>query len=100
MKTQPELEKVMKYIASVKWQFAKTMSAFPHWYTIRNWNPDKEKSFEHFVSFIRANGYANKFGKATYTYFNVEGFSYWTMGAPVEITTVINRAVVVDSKGV
>lgn len=63
----------------------------PHEYTLRKkWLSDDE--FDYFVAYIRENGYKQKFGKVTYIYLNVDGYCYWSMGAPIEKTILINRA--------
>ncbi|HLC43531.1 MAG TPA: hypothetical protein VJK08_00140 [Patescibacteria group bacterium] len=85
-------EEIKDYIASVKWQFAKTMSAIPHEYTVAEWNPGKKDLFETFILCIRENGYKNVFYGKEYMYFDVDGYKYWTMGNPLEETTLINRA--------
>jgi hypothetical protein len=36
-------------------------------------------------------GYDGKFGRRAFRYVNVDGYRYWTMGAPAGETTVINR---------
>jgi hypothetical protein len=54
------------FVARAPWRFAKTMSHIPHEYTVR--------------------------GQTTYTYLNIDGQRYWTMGAPLEATVIINRA--------
>lgn len=45
-----------KYIDEVRWQFAKTMPQWPHWYTVRAWRPDLEAEFEAFSRLIRRRG--------------------------------------------
>lgn len=71
--------------------FAKTMPEMPHWYTKReHW--DDARDFEECVRFIRANGYKEKFKKATYIYLVIGEYKYWTMGYTPERTTIINRA--------
>lgn len=73
-----------------KWIFAKTMPKIPHEYTLRkNWGNDSD--FVDVVNFIRSYGYVEHFAGRPYTYLDVNGFSYWTMGAPVSETTLINR---------
>ena len=47
------LDEARVYIASVRWQFAKTMPQWPHEYTVRVWPPDLEHSFFAFVRLIR-----------------------------------------------
>ena len=68
----------------------------PHYYTLRNdWD---DKDFVDFVLYIRENGYVEKFNNQPYTYLNLNGYKYWTMGAPVNYdngdpcTILINRA--------
>jgi hypothetical protein len=78
------------FIARAPWRFANTMSHIPHEYTVRGQTPDDE--FDQFVRLIRRIGYERRFGTTTYTYLNIDGHRYWTMGAPLEATTIINRA--------
>lgn len=87
-----DIERARKYIASVRWQFAKTMSNNPHEYTVREWNKDKESEFIWFVEAIREFGVQEKFYKATYSYFTIDTWKYWTMGSPIDKTIIINRA--------
>ena len=94
-KTEEEkmtLEQMLEYVRSVPWVFAKTMVETPHEYTLRRASPDREAEFEAAVMFIREHGYKAKFGRTTYTYFDIDGWQYWTMGAPVASTILINRA--------
>jgi hypothetical protein len=78
------------FVARAPWRFAKSMSEIPHEYTVRGQTPDDE--FNEFVLMIRRVGYKRRFGKTTYTYLNIGGHRYWTMGAPLGETTIINRA--------
>lgn len=71
---------------------AKYKSA-PHAYTLLEASPDPEE-FLWAVQFIRDHGYGKNFWKKIFIYFDFEGYSYWTMGAPIEETILINRAVV------
>jgi hypothetical protein len=86
------------YIAAVPWQFAKTMPQWPHEYTVREWRPDLEQTFLEFVQLIRSDGTVKPWPRAAarprchHTYLSVDRWEYWTMGAPVTETTVINRA--------
>ena len=53
-----------------------------------------KQSFEQAVAFIRANGERRMFeptGRSS-VYFDIDGRQYWTMGAPIEETIIINRA--------
>lgn len=87
-----DLSRVRQYVANVRWQFAKTYAeTAPHEYTVRQWDWDASDDFSFMVVAIRQHGYVKKFWGKPYTYFELDGFKYWTMGAPVDETTVINR---------
>ena len=87
-----DAERIKNYIDSVKWKFAKSMPKSPHEYTVKTWDPEKENEFIWFVLFIRENGYKKKYGSVVYTYYNFDGWQYWTMGNEIKITILINRA--------
>ena len=95
--THDELE---QYIAGSRWQYAKTMPEHPHEYTIKKWAPTRQAEFEAAVMFIREHGYKKKWTNSatgrtyTYTYYNVGKHCYWTMGAPLDQTILINRALI------
>lgn len=87
-----DLAAVEAYIASVRWQNAKTFEKFaPHEYTIRKWAPELEEMFEAVVVFIREHGYTQKWHGRSFTYLDVGPYKYWTMGDPVKETVVLNR---------
>lgn len=71
------------------WIFAKTMPQNPHYYMLRKESDDNE--FVKFVELIRKYGYRYKFGKTWYIQLNVNGWYYWTMGAHINSTILINR---------
>lgn len=86
------------YVAAVRWQFAKTVPQWPHDYTVREWRPDLEGEFFAFVVLIRRDGAVQPWPRDAptpryhHTYLELDGWEYWTMGAPIPDTTVINRA--------
>jgi hypothetical protein len=85
-----ELPDILKeFVVTSKWTFAKTMPEWPHEYIVRS-NVD-ENLFVLLVRHIRVNGYEGKFYKTAITYFEEDGLVYWTMGSPIEETTIINR---------
>jgi hypothetical protein len=47
--------------------------------------------FVELVTFIRENCYIGRFYKMETTYYDFNGCTYWTMGEPLEGTTIINR---------
>jgi hypothetical protein len=78
-----------EFIDSAQWTFAKTMPEWPHEYIVRA-RVDKDL-FLHLVAHIRANGYEGRFYRRSITHWDDAGLVYWTMGAPLEETTIINR---------
>jgi hypothetical protein len=63
----------------------------PHEYALRKKWVGDPASFNEAVTFIREHGYRNKFKKSWYTQYDLDGFTYWTMGAPLDVTILINR---------
>jgi hypothetical protein len=85
-----ELKKLREFISNNDWRFAKTMPESPHWYVVRNECLDLE--FTEFAMHIRLHGIERLWGNRSYIYLDIDGYSYWTMGNPIEETTIINRA--------
>jgi hypothetical protein len=79
-----------------EWRFAKTMPPMPHCYVVKKACRSAQE-FERFAIHIRHNGYRARFGRVSYTYFDwpVDGVirQFWTMGAPLSETIILNRAV-------
>jgi SAM-dependent methyltransferase len=84
---------IINFINRVEWTFAKTFAkTSPHDYVVKDkLSEDDQKMFEKFVMFIRENGCRKKYKKSYYTHLDLNGYSYWTMGAPLDITIIINR---------
>ena len=90
------LDDVAAALLAKEWRFAKTMPQHPHWYTLRkDWSDPAE--FEAIVQFIRDHGHKRRWGRATYTYLDIDGMQYWTMGEPSRSTILINRAYISTS---
>jgi hypothetical protein len=85
----PLPDSLRQFIASSKWTFAKTMPEWPHEYIVRE--RVDEKLFEQLVHHIRTNGFEAAFYQETFIYFEEDGLLYWTMGNPINDTTIINR---------
>ena len=78
------------FVTNEKWTFAKTLAlTWPHEYIVRN--RVDEGLFLMLVRHIREHGYEGRFYAKTYTYFDAGGMVYWTMGAPIEETDIVNR---------
>jgi hypothetical protein len=78
-----------KFIESSQWTFAKTMPEWPHEYLVRD-RVDRVL-FEALANHIRQHGIEQRFYQRVLTYFAEDGLLYWTMGEPIEETTIINR---------
>lgn len=86
------IERLRKLIQASRWKLAKSMPNIPHEYTLKaEWI--NKGDFEYFVQYIRDFGYQRIFYGRIYTYFDIDGYSYWTMGSPIDQTILINRAV-------
>jgi hypothetical protein len=83
-------EFIKAFISKECWTFAKTMPQWPHWYLVRAKCDDD--TFSKFVSFIYTNGYVRAWHDREFTYLDIDDYSYWTTGNPVDQTTIINRA--------
>jgi len=82
-------ENLKAFIESVQWTYAKTMPEWPHEYIVRD--RVDEDMFIKLVEQIRNYGYERKFYSKPITYYDHDGMTYWTMGAPIEETIIINR---------
>lgn len=87
------VEDARAYIADVKWRRARPPQP-PHEYTVRAWQPKRRQDFLAFAQLIQASGVLKIWGDYVHAYLEVDGLEYWTMGARVTETTVINRALV------
>lgn len=92
--SRKELEWAKDFIANRTWREAVTYrETAPHEYTVRKWENGAQanEDFDRFTLLVRRFGYADYFYKVRHIYWVVDTIKYWTMGWPVEETTVINR---------
>lgn len=87
-----DYDKLRDMIARCQWKFAKTMPFAPHEYIVKDRCPLTKDEFEYFVNMQREHGIRERWGKYNNPYLYIDDYKYWTMGAPIEGTTVINRA--------
>jgi len=85
-------DELRSMISRCGWTFAKTMPFAPHEYIVKDKCPLTTEEFEYFVSMQREHGVKERWGKYNHPYLYIDDYKYWTMGAPMEETTVINRA--------
>lgn len=90
--SQVNYDKLRSMIARCEWKFAKTMPFAPHEYIVKERCPLSAEEFEYFVNMQREHGIRERWGKYNNPYLYIDDYKYWTMGAPLEDTTVINRA--------
>lgn len=82
---------VASILSKANFTFAKTMKQIPHCWSVRKeWR--SQILFEKVVKYIRENGVDEYFMGKRYTYFYANKHKYWTMGAPIKKTKIINRA--------
>jgi hypothetical protein len=81
---------IKAFVSGQKWTFAKTYAlTWPHEYIVRD-HVD-EDLFILLVEHIRTFGYERNFYRKRITYFDEDEMVYWTMGAPINETTIVNR---------
>ena len=51
----------------------------------------RSQVFVQLVNHIRSNGFEGQFYRQRFTYYEEGGLVYWTMGAPLDETTIVNR---------
>ena len=88
-------EELTGFINTEKWTYAKTMPKWPHEYLVRQ--KVDEALFVKLAAFIRENGHVDHYYNKPIIYYDHEGRVYWTMGASIEDTTIINRCLKEDS---
>ena len=91
----PFPEELRRFAAEERWTYAKTMPEWPHEYLVRQ--RVDEDLFVRMVAHIRAHGYEGRFYQMKITYFEEAGLVYWTMGAPIAETDIINRCRIEDT---
>ena len=72
-----------------RWTFAETMPEWPHEYIVRE-RVDTQL-FEELVRHIRTHGNEGRFYQKVLIYYEEDGKVYWTMGASIAETTIVNR---------
>ena len=93
--TDPFPRELRSFVNGERWTYAKTMGAWPHEYLVRE-RVDRPL-FEALVTHIRSKGYEGRFYGRRITYYEEDGLVYWTMGAPLAETTIINRCKTADT---
>jgi hypothetical protein len=87
-------EKIKNALLEQEYVVAKTMPQNPHQYCLRKkWKGDM--TFVEIVNAMREYGYVEWFYSRQFMVYNVGEFKYWTMGYPIEVTTLINRTTIV-----
>ena len=84
------------FIKEGRWLYAKTMPQWPHEYVVRRATDSVESQilFLRAAAYIRAHGEKRAFkpSRSKFIYLDIDGRQYWTMGAPLSNTIILNRA--------
>lgn len=84
------VEIIRQFIDTAPWREAVSYAdTWPHEYVVRK-DVDDEL-FMQAVTHVREHGAPEPFYSATYIYWHDRGYAYWSMGAPVTETTILNR---------
>lgn len=94
---QADLQWWLQLAPTLNWRFART-SDFPHSYIVKG-KDLSDNNFQQAVRVIRTFGQPSRFFQWTHLYLINDNTKWWTMGAPVEETTIINTAMVEESFG-
>lgn len=90
-----------EFVNNFDWIFAKTYAKkAPHEYIVKTKisDPDLRKKFDEVVIYIREAGFDAYYFKRRGKYYVLDDYYYWTMGAPVNETIILNRAKLSDYK--
>ena len=82
---------VLAFIDAQAWTASKSYPRNPHEYVVKEFCARPEL-WDGVVQYIRDNGQRERFYRATYSYLYVGEWKYWSMGAPIAETIIINRA--------
>jgi hypothetical protein len=77
------------FVEGHSWIFARTMPHNPHEYTLRR--DTRSATFDSAVRYIREHGELDIYWGKPYKTLYRGDHKYWTMGAPLDVTILINR---------
>jgi len=83
-------EDVRCWLESQRWHYARSRPNNPHSYCLRR-EADDQKAFKRIVEYIREYGSPYPWWGALYDQLPLGNYCYWTMGATIENTKLINR---------
>jgi hypothetical protein len=83
-------EDVRRWLESQRWHYARSRPNNPHFYCLRR-EADDQETFERIVEYISEYGSPYPWWGAVYDQLPLRDHCYWTMGASIENTELINR---------
>ena len=84
------LKNVRQFIDNAPWREAITYAeTWPHEYVVRD--QVDEEMFAAVVEYVREHGTMESFYNKRHSHWYDRGYAYWSMGAPVSETTILNR---------
>ena len=98
--SHPAIEpEILHFIEQSRWHADRTMPELPHQYVVIHWRPEQQRVFERFARFIQEQGQKGRSATESPCYCELDGWKYWTAGAPADETIIINRSKAADSLG-
>ena len=98
--SHPAIEpEILHFIEQSRWHADRTMPELPHQYVVIHWRPEQQRVFERFARFIQEQGRKERPATESPCYCELDGWKYWTAGAPADETIIINRSKAADSLG-
>jgi len=90
---------ILHFIQQSRWHADRTMPELPHQYVVIHWRPEQQRVFELFARFIQEQGQKGRSATESRCYCELDGWKYWTAGAPADETIIINRSKAADTLG-
>ena len=87
---------IREFIGRCEWRWARTYVSVPHEYIVRGKCPLNDDEFVYFINAQRKYGVLEYFYGRPNKYLHIDGYKYWTMGAPIPDTIIMNRQKLFD----
>jgi hypothetical protein len=89
-------DRIRELISKCKWTWARTYLDIPHEYIARYKCELLDSEFVEFFNAQRRFGIKERWANTWHQYLYLDGYKYWTMGNPLEVTKVMNRQKLFD----
>ena len=86
------MEEFKRFVESQRWTFARTYAEHaPHEYVVKGKCNVDDEEFVRMARFVDDNGFEAKFFSQTNSYYELDGYYYWTKYRDPEGARIINR---------